>query len=362
MSKELNRHVKGDKIKWIFSAIAFLLVMVLLVGIIMQVFATDDKYKPSNWFNKSEQTEENDDTTNGGSIIIDKSSKGVKLMSAEISKSDYETYGVSSKAESAYSVTASVYPEDAANQNVDFSVSFANSASAWASGKTVTDYVNVIQSNDGSFDAIIEKYKPFGEQIIVNVVSRSNSSAKASCTIEYQQRIEGYTFAIGDNTFTTGGTTTGTVTPDLSKDDNCVSPIITTNKSSVYTKENSSNATYYTIKPTDELKSVITNAGLDGSKLRSYSGYGLSSMEDYEDIEDYFDYYWGSSVFGSNGANMNKFIRAISGFSGNAYDITIYTEYGGTQVATFTLTLDTSTIANQIAVESVALDYSQIIF
>lgn len=57
---ELGRHKKSDKIKWVLTGIAFVLVFVFLVGLCMQLFAKDDKYKPSEWFKKqdTEQTEQ----------------------------------------------------------------------------------------------------------------------------------------------------------------------------------------------------------------------------------------------------------------------------------------------------------------
>ncbi len=51
---ELRQHKKSDKIKWVLTGIAFLFVFVFLAGLCMQLFAKDDKYKPSEWFKKSE--------------------------------------------------------------------------------------------------------------------------------------------------------------------------------------------------------------------------------------------------------------------------------------------------------------------
>lgn len=54
---ELNRHKRGDKIKWIITAICIVLLSVMVAGLCMQMFAKDDKYKPSEWFKKTEQTQ-----------------------------------------------------------------------------------------------------------------------------------------------------------------------------------------------------------------------------------------------------------------------------------------------------------------
>lgn len=53
MRNELNRHKRGDKIKWIITAICIVLLTVMVAGVCMQLFATDDKFKPSEWFKPS---------------------------------------------------------------------------------------------------------------------------------------------------------------------------------------------------------------------------------------------------------------------------------------------------------------------
>lgn len=61
---ELNRHKKSDKIKWITTGVFIVLLSVMVAGLCMQLFAKDDKYKPSEWFKKSdtEQTQPEPDT------------------------------------------------------------------------------------------------------------------------------------------------------------------------------------------------------------------------------------------------------------------------------------------------------------
>ncbi len=53
---ELKRHKKNDKIKWVLTSIAFLLVIVMLTGICLQLFGTGNQ-KPSEWFTKNNQSE-----------------------------------------------------------------------------------------------------------------------------------------------------------------------------------------------------------------------------------------------------------------------------------------------------------------
>ena len=135
-----------------------------------------------------------------GAIIGESTGNGVKLMSAKIAKEDYADYGISPLAETAYQLTASIEPMDATNQEVDWSVSFVNASSAWATGKTVTDYVTVTPTEDGAKTATVANLGAFGEQIKVTVTSRDNPEATAECTVDYVNRLTSATVSIGGGT------------------------------------------------------------------------------------------------------------------------------------------------------------------
>lgn len=130
---------------------------------------------------------------NGGTVIGESTGNGVKVMSAKIAKEDYVANGISPLAETAYQLTATITPSNATIQDVDWSVSFVNNSSAWATGKTVTDYVTVTPTSDGALTANVECLQAFGEQIKVTVTSREISSAKADCTVDYQQKFQSLT-------------------------------------------------------------------------------------------------------------------------------------------------------------------------
>ena len=150
-----------------------------------------------------------------GKVVIDTESgetHGVKLMAAKIAASEYDEYGVSAQAETAYTLTATITPADAANKAVDWTIAFKNASSSWETGKTVTDYATVTPSADGALTAVVENVAAFGEQIVVTVTSRDNSSAYATCTVEYLQRTTGYSLTLDGKTYSTTGTTTNSVT------------------------------------------------------------------------------------------------------------------------------------------------------
>ena len=201
---------KSNSNKFWTGFLAVLLVLVIagtaaLVGVLSDGFKNWDKFKPDE--EQTEQTEETAD--NGGAIIGESVGSGVKVMSAKIAPENYAANGVSAQAETAYTLTATVLPEKASNKAVDWTVSFVNPVSAWATGKTVTDYVTVTPTADGALTANVECLQAFGEQIKVTVTSRSNADATATCLVDYAERVSGYTLTLSN-----GGVTISSSDPE----------------------------------------------------------------------------------------------------------------------------------------------------
>ena len=201
---------KSNSNKFWTGFLAVLLVLVIagtaaLVGVLSDGFKNWDKFKPDE--EQTEQTEETAD--NGGAIIGESVGSGVKVMSAKIAPENYAANGVSAQAETAYTLTATVLPEKASNKAVDWAVSFVNPSSAWATGKTVTDYVTVTPTADGALTANVECLQAFGEQIEVTVTSRNNADATATCLVDYAERVSGYTLTLSN-----GGVTISSSDPE----------------------------------------------------------------------------------------------------------------------------------------------------
>ena len=95
-------------------------------------------------------------TAYGGAVIGESIGDGIKLMSEKIEPKAYAENGVSAQADTAYTLTATIMPDNATNKAVDWTVSFVNPASAWASGKSVSDYVTVTPTSDGAWTANAE--------------------------------------------------------------------------------------------------------------------------------------------------------------------------------------------------------------
>lgn len=352
----MNNQQKYKKSKVLNGILGGFLALVIAggvaaVGVFSNGFKDWDKFKKDDTQQEQPMTPPED---SGGSDITAEASNGIRLMSMKLAPVQYAAYGVAANAESAYTLTATVYPEDAANKLLDWTVSFKNASSTWASGKTVTDYVTVTPSSDGALTAVVENKTAFGEQVVVKVTSRDNTSAYATLNVEYLQRTTGYTLSLDGKTYATTGTKANAAKPTFAASQSAAAKV-TVNKSSVYTRANTDKAEYFTIKPTAAFKTAITNAGLSATALKEYSGNASATLS------GWFDSTWGTALYANN-TQRNKLISAIKGFSGNAYEIVIYTANGGEQLATFGITLDSSVIEGQKGVESVTTDKTELVF
>lgn len=180
---ELKRHQKSDVIKWI---IAFALIFVLLAGLIgtwVVLFEDDAPEEESPAQTETVVTDGEGNAMESGKVYAMPANMVFAATAAE-----------PSDAKDGITLKATIDPDTAANQNVDWSVSFVNPSSSWASGKTVTDYVTVTPTSDGALTATVQCLKAFGEQIKITVKSRANEYATAECTVDYARRITDFTF------------------------------------------------------------------------------------------------------------------------------------------------------------------------
>lgn len=186
---ELYEHKKSDTVKWVLTLIAFIVVGVLIAGLI------------AGWFDKGDDSLPVQDETatiqDGGMSVTPSAANGIRLMAAERTATD-----VSPLAETSYTITATIEPASA-RQNANWSVAWANGSSSWATGKTVTDYVTITPTEEGSLTATLACVKPFSEQVILTVSAMGNESKTATCTVDYQQRLTVNSLKLGGGTLST---------------------------------------------------------------------------------------------------------------------------------------------------------------
>ena len=190
-----NKSNKGLRAIAVFLAIVLVLAAVVGVVAYFSDWFTDwSKFQPEQQEEQLPENEDGEETAGGGLIIGESEGSGISLMSVKIMAADYEEYGISPMAETAYQLTATITPEEAVDKTVYWSVSFVNPSSVWATGKTVTDYVTVTPTSDGALTATVSCLQDFGEQITVTVTSRDNAEASASCLFDYAKRVEDITY------------------------------------------------------------------------------------------------------------------------------------------------------------------------
>ncbi len=200
-------HAASDHRKWIAVTLAILLIIAVIVtGVLTDWFSNWNKYclfghnygedglcvrcgeaKAGGEVEKVEPVVDD----NGGMQSAQAANNGIRLMSAAIPREQFGDYGIMSIAESAQQLTATIDPSDATNKAVDWSIAWKNPSSAFASGKTVTDYVTVTPTEDGALTANVQCLQAFGEQIEIKVTSRDDNSKFATCNVDYKKRVSG---------------------------------------------------------------------------------------------------------------------------------------------------------------------------
>lgn len=175
-----------------------------------------------------------------GNVVVtpQEGNGGIRLMAEflpEITGSDMNTDYESET----LTITATVSPDNSAdNTGLDWSMAFKTPTSAWATGKTLSDYMTLTPSGDdvaGSKTVSVKCLKPFGEQIVITATSQDNPAVSASCTADFAQRVESATLKFGDLNVNLGGDTN--VKWELNPNGTGVGgeTNVTTEKSDVYT-------------------------------------------------------------------------------------------------------------------------------
>lgn len=177
-------------------AVAIVLVVILVLALSLSVITGGYR----DWTKlKPDQSEEpaGEEQTTGGLVMPEETKgNGIALMSAAIAEEDYEENGISAQAETAYTVTATVQPENATDKRVTWSVAWKNPSSAWASGKTVTSYVTVTPTSTGALTANLSCLQAFGEVVVLKVASTADSAVAATREINYMKRANSFDFYV----------------------------------------------------------------------------------------------------------------------------------------------------------------------
>lgn len=207
MANNLHNHERRDKSKWFVTLIAFILAFVAIaaafIGIFSDGFTNWDKFKTDEEQQDEQlpEEEQTDDTADGGAPVTDEngdelaSNKPIAMPMSMTFRSAASLDGRNAEYDSV-TVRATVTPSDADLESFVYTVEWVNPSSAWATGKTVTDYFTVTQATENSLQATLQCLQPFGEQIKVEgtATSLDGKSASAECTIDFAKRLVDFQF------------------------------------------------------------------------------------------------------------------------------------------------------------------------
>lgn len=277
----MEKRFKRNAAKWALIISACLLVAAFIVGVCLQTFGTG-KAKPSEWFDSGKQEE----LTVGGGMVLPNNEKptqggnGISLYSAEIPVEAYAENGVSEDAENAYTVTATVSPDnDAQNTVVLWTLTWKDPSSAWATGKELTDYITATPNGEGvaeSKTVTVVCLQAFGEPVILTAKCKYDETVTVSVQIDYAARltlIRTELFSSQDTLGNTcnliwGGNTVGTLDFGTGPQQICLLPSqIVYSVSDTFTLSDTYTATL-------KFKRNEAPLGVNGSQLKLYTGVG----------------------------------------------------------------------------------------
>ena len=159
-----------------------------------------NEWNPARWGGSDDMPQE----TYAGDMIVNSGNDGsgaIRLTSNAILPAQYAEYGVDEQSVTAYTITAEVQPSTAL-QDIDYDYHFVNASSAWATGKTVSDYVTISQDEN---TLTVSCSQAFGEQIVVDISSHYNPDVSTSCTLDYVKGIESVNVSVDGNEVWLGG-------------------------------------------------------------------------------------------------------------------------------------------------------------
>lgn len=117
-----------------------------------------------------------------------KTEQGETIMSFSASQLSFASSMASSTSNSTKTITASVYPTSATSR-LQWSIAWKNPNSTWASGKNISDYLEVNVSSTKSTATVVCK-QAFGEQAIVT--AKCDDLSK-TVTVDYTERLLSFT-------------------------------------------------------------------------------------------------------------------------------------------------------------------------
>lgn len=313
------------------NLLSTLIVIVLITATVAIGFFSSGfrNWTKEDWENVWDETFEDSMPEQDGESVTDEN--GNELEESAISLN-------MSSSDGSVTITATITPSTALNKKVDWSLAWKNASSSWANGKTVTDYVTITPSSDGSTTATVTCLQPFGEQISIKVTSRANENAFATCNVDYVKRIKSTGLSVtGDYSLQDGILNFGEFEDRLDK----IIPSIDINHISVWgdgtiEKDDFISGYKYYIKASDELKSLYPTAVSEYVELTSLGQVNLLETVFDETIYLYHKSHTSTTVTGEmitypayytlETSTFNEAMTALGSLDGHAFELKIVAE------------------------------------
>ncbi len=175
-NNDFYKHARSDAVKWIIS---FSLIFVLLMSMIAAWVVLLQKETPMSESEQAFVTDGEGNPMTADMVYPMPSLMRISAMPlAEVNAAALATPTVEVQIE------ARVTPENATNQDVDYSVAWGEGAQR--SAEPVTDYLTVTQDTDGSKTATVTCKKAFGNDTIIITVTTRDGGFTATCTVVYE--------------------------------------------------------------------------------------------------------------------------------------------------------------------------------
>lgn len=294
MSYELEQHKISDKIKWILTLLAFMLVAVMIAGIIC------------GWFDKKDDKQSPDETAIF-TVTPQNTASKMKLMAQTYSGDDAN----STYAET-YTITAKTKYYSGA---VNWSVSWIGAEVYWKNSEKTTnadDCIKLTILDDRTVR--VECLQPFGQRIAITAALADKPTVTEKCVCDYKQTYEFNEIQIGFNTFLKDGSLgRALVTADFgivpaSVELNSAQTLDYAIKtiSSSYTKVGSEANKFpeisFTLTPNIK---VIEAYGLDKYSFLSYTGSFENALTG--TLNDFFDRSWSAHAISGTNYTVSEF-------------------------------------------------------
>lgn len=164
---------------WI-GILAVFMVLVIALAVIFGVMTKG--FTDWSMFGGEEQQEQTDEASNDNLLVEANGSDRMQLNVMRAAAAESETEQIT--------VTATITPADATNRYINWSLSFENANSEWATGKDPGDYVTVTPTDTYRNVVTLDCTEAFGEVIILTATTQDNDEITATCELNYMARYD----------------------------------------------------------------------------------------------------------------------------------------------------------------------------